>query len=439
MSQTYAVMGLDKSGLATVQYLVAKGCRVLAWDDNPAQRERAKAAGAEITDLARGGIEAELVLTPGITTRHQVAQQFKSIISDIEIFARDNPNARIVGITGTNGKSTTTALIHHILSAAGIKAAIGGNFGTSPLALPAADVYVLELSSYQLERCPSLRVAVGVMLNLTPDHLDRHGDMQGYADAKAKLFANARTDAVAVFNEDDSWAVQLGERAVENGFSASRISTKQEGGLFAATAKDGQLRMMGNVVLDLKTVSTLPGEHNWQNAAAAFAACYALDMTAEDIVAGIKTFPGLAHRQQLVAQQNGLIFVNDSKATNADATAKALGCYENIYWIIGGRAKAGGLDGLESYMPRIRKAFVIGEAAEDFGQWLVKNNVAYEQCGELKIATAKATLLAQQEKLGHAVILLSPACASLDQFKGFEERGTMFMEQVHNLLKEKCA
>lgn len=439
MSRTYAVMGLDKSGLASVQYLRAKGCRVLAWDDNPAQYERAKALGAEITNLAEGSYDCPLVLTPGIGLQHPVAKRFKEIIGDVELFVRDNPNARIVGITGTNGKSTTTALIHHILVSAGVNAAIGGNFGTSPLALPEADVHVIELSSYQLERCPSLRVTVGVMLNLTPDHLERHGDMEGYADAKANLFAKARPNAVAVFNEDDSWATLIGERAIATGFLPSRISTRHEGGLLAATAVNGQLRMMGNMALDLKTVAALPGEHNWQNAAAAFAACYALQLTVEDIVAGIKTFPGLAHRQQRVAERKGLVFINDSKATNADATSKALGCYDNIYWIIGGRAKAGGLNGLENYMPRIRKAFVIGEAAEDFGQWLDKNKVPYSQCGELQAATTQATALATQEQLKGAVVLLSPACASLDQFKGYEERGNIFMSYVHDLLREKCA
>ncbi len=437
---TYAVMGLDKSGLAAVQYLVAKGCRVLAWDDNPRQLDRAQALGAEPTNLAEGSYDCPLVLTPGIGLTHPVAQRFKEVIGDIELFVRDNPEARLVGITGTNGKSTTTALIHHILTSAGVNAAIGGNFGTSPLALPKADVYVIELSSYQLERCPSLKVEVGVMLNLTPDHLERHGDMQGYADAKAKLFAKARPGAVAVFNEDDAWATLIGERAIAAGFMPSRISTKHEGGLLAVTGVNGQLRHQGNLVLNLKSdAPTLPGEHNWQNTCAAFAACHALNVAVADIATGIKTFPGLAHRQQLVAERAGVRYVNDSKATNADATSKALGCYENIYWIIGGRAKAGGLDGLEGYMPRIRKAYIIGECAAEFGTWCAANNVAFEQCGTLDVATRKAVQHAQADTLAGAVVLLSPACASLDQFKGYEERGTVFMSYVNTLLQEACA
>lgn len=419
---TYAVMGLDKSGLAAVQHLIAKGCRVLAWDDNPAQLARAQALGAEPTNLAEGSYDCPLVLTPGIGLTHPVALRFKEIIGDIELFVRDNPQARIVGITGTNGKSTTTALIHHILTSAGVNAAIGGNFGTSPLALPKADIYVIELSSYQLERCPSLRVEVGVMLNLTPDHLERHGDMQGYADAKAKLFANGT--GTCVYGVDDCWSKAMGEAAAASGWKAAPIQVPASG------QYDG---------IDLTRLATLPGAHNWQNAIAALLACRALGLADTAIAKGLISYPGLAHRQQLAAERNGVRYVNDSKATNADATSKALGCYENIYWIIGGRAKAGGLNGLEGYMPRIRKAFIIGECAAAFGAWCEAHEVAYEQCGTLDAATRKASQLAEAEKRAGAVVLLSPACASLDQFKGYEERGTLFMSYVNTLLQEACA
>jgi len=420
--KTYAVMGLDKSGLASVQYLRAKGCRVMAWDDNPAQRERAKALGAEITDLAEGAYDCELVLTPGIGPAHKVAQRFKSHISDIELFARDNPDATVVGITGTNGKSTTTALIHHILKSANIKAEIGGNFGTSPLALPPADVYVIELSSYQLTRCPSLRVKIGIMLNLTPDHLERHGDMQGYAAAKANLFNG--NSGTAIYGVDDEYSRAIGAQALQKGWHTLPLNVPDTGQYES---------------FDLTQLPTLPGAHNWQNAIAAILACRTLGLSDSVIAQGLASYPGLAHRQQLVAEHNGLTFINDSKATNADATSKALGCYDNIYWIIGGRAKAGGLNGLEGYIPRIRRAFIIGECAQEFGEWCTTHDVAHEQCGTLDVATAKAAQLAKTEKCTGAVVLLSPACASLDQFKGYEERGTIFMSLVQNLLKGKAA
>lgn len=418
MSQTFAVMGLDKSGLASVAFLLAEGCRVLAWDDNPAQRERASALGAEITDLAQSSCDCELVLTPGIGYNHPVAQRFKSIISDIELFARANPAARIVGVTGTNGKSTTSALIHHILKNAGIKAEIGGNFGTSPLALPKADVYVLELSSYQLERCPSLRVEVGIMLNLTPDHLERHGDMEGYAKAKARLFVNGA--GTAIYGTDDAWTIATGEAAAKHGWKPAPLHVPADG------------RFEG---YDLAQYKTLPGAHNWQNALAAIFACRALGLTDSVIHAGLSDFPGLPHRQQHVARVQGIDFINDSKATNADATARALGCYDRIYWIAGGRPKAGGLNGLERYMPRIARAFLIGEAASDFARWL-DGKAPYELCGDLRTATTQAYKAARQEG---GVVLLSPACASLDQFKNYEERGNLFADYALSLAKERCA
>lgn len=416
--KTYAVMGLDRSGLASVRALCAAGARVLADDDKPGQVEKAVAAGAvsaKLSEVPLEGITA-LVLTPGIPHRlprpHSIAARFIAanipVIGDIELFAQSHPAARIVGITGTNGKSTTTALITHILQSAGIEVAVGGNFGIGVLdlpVLPASGVYVLELSSYQLERCPSLAVDVGIMLNLTSDHLDRHGDMAGYAEAKANLFARPRGLATAICGADDEWSRAIGEKAAANGFHFQVISVPRTG--------------------PLTEIKTLPGSHNWQNAEAARLACHTLGLDEAQILAGLNSYPGLDHRQQLVGTTQDIHFVNDSKATNADATAKALGCYNNIYWIIGGKPKPGGLAGLEEFMPRIRHAFLIGEATEEFAAWL-NGKITYERCGELATATACAFATALAEGHKDAVVLLSPACASFDQFRSFEERGVTF-------------
>lgn len=422
--QSYAVMGLDRSGLATVKALRAAGATVLADDDNPAQVEKAVALGATAAKLREASLEglSALVLTPGIPHHlpepHPVAARFSAagipIIGDIELFAQSQPKARIVGITGTNGKSTTTALITHILKTAGVETAVGGNFGIPALDLPMLDakgVYVLELSSYQLERCPSLSVDVGIMLNLTSDHLDRHGDMAGYAAAKAHLFDHPRKGAVALCGED-AGSQQLGQHAKANGFDLHTIIVPAEG--------------------PLTQVATLPGAHNWQNAEAAHLACGALGLTQAQILQGIKTYPGLDHRQQLVGNAQGIRFINDSKATNADAAAKALGCYEHIYWIIGGKAKPGGLNGLEAYMPRIRRAFLIGAATDEFAAWL-EGRAPYERCGDLATATELAFATAMAEGHKDAVVLLSPACASFDQFRSYEERGQRFAALARNI------
>lgn len=439
----YAVMGLDKSGLPAVQALLAAGAKVTAWDDNPAQLEAAKAAGAEIADLST--VDAKpfdaLVLTPGIPHylphSHPAAANFilchpresgdpsqstpslpldsrfrgndySKIICDIELFAQSQPKARVVAVTGTDGKSTTSALIHHIITSAGVACAIGGNFGQSPLALPELPpegVYVLELSSYQLERCPSLAVDVAVWLNLTPDHLDRHGDMAGYAAAKANIYKNPRPGALAIYGTDDKWTLTAGQNA--QGFTQVP--------LVVASCHVG---------IELLHLPTLKGAHNRQNAIAAVEACRALGLSRAAIQAGLESFPGLPHRQQLVARRGALEFINDSKATNANATSKALGCFDNIYWIAGGRAKAGGLNGLESYIPRIRKAFLIGEAEVDFAAWCSQNGLDFSRCGTLENAMTEAVKAAQ----GSGVVLLSPACASLDQFKSYEQRGELFTQ-----------
>ncbi len=441
-----AVLGLARSGLAAAAALQRGGARVLAWDDAPARRDAAAAAGVPIVDLAARdwrGVKA-LVLSPGIPhtypAPHPIAARARAagapIIGDIELLARTRREARYVGITGTNGKSTTTALIGHILKAAGRKTAVGGNLGTPALALDAlgADgTYVLEMSSYQLELTESLAFDVAVLLNITPDHLDRHGGMSGYVAAKRRIFAHQGKAQAAVIGVDDELSRAIArELAAAGGPRVIPISAEARapGGVYV---EDGSLiddiAHAATPVLELSRAVRLPGSHNWQNAAAAYAAARCFGVEAAEAVAAIVSFPGLAHRQELVATIGGVRYVNDSKATNADAAAKALACYDRIYWIAGGLAKEGGIAALAPFFPRIRHAFLIGKASEEFAATL-EGHVPFTRCGELAKAVAAARDAASAERQPGAVVLLSPACASFDQFANFEERGDSFRRLV---------
>jgi len=447
--QTVAVLGLARSGLSAALALRASGAEVWAWDDSAAKRAEAEAAGLPLVDLAAcdWSKPAALVLSPGIPhkfpTPHPVAALAQAsrcpLIGDIELMARAGLGARFIGITGTNGKSTTTALVGHILKSAGLRTEVGGNLGTPALDLaPLGEdgIYVLELSSYQLELVASLRFTVAVLLNITPDHLDRHGGMEGYVAAKGLIFRRAGSQSTAVIGVDDAYCRTLrGQLAAEGHRRVVPISATRAtaGGVYAADGwlvddRTGQAER----VFDLGRAAALPGPHNWQNAAAAFAACAAVGLPAPRIGAGLQSFPGLAHRQELIADIGGVRYINDSKATNADAAAKALACYQPIYWILGGRAKDTGLDGLESYYPRIAHAFLIGEATERFAATL-DGRVACSKCGTLAAAVSSAHRLAQAERRAGAVVLLSPACASFDQFADFEERGAVFRKLVEAL------
>lgn len=444
--QTLAIMGLDRSGLPAVRALKAAGARILAWDDNEEQHKAAREAGAEILDLRTADITGlkTLILSPGIPHRlpspHPIAARFieagAEIICDIELFARSNPLARVIGITGTNGKSTTTALIGHILKSAGIKTAVGGNIGTSALGLPmlgAEGVYVLELSSYQLERSPSLALDVAVMLNLSPDHLSRHGDLEGYRLAKAAIFKNPRAPANPERVDGPTGAMpattSLRKHESTAVYGIDDPETKRTG----ETLKGWTLApITASNAPDLSISPNLKGSHNAQNAAAAFASCRALGLSKAQILTALQTYPGLPHRQQLIANADNLRYINDSKATNADSAARALACYDEIYWIAGGRPKETGLEGLETYMPRVRRAFLIGEAEADFARWC-EGKVPYERCGNLSTAVRRAAATAKAERRENAVVLLSPACASWDQFRSFEHRGEAFAALVHEL------
>lgn len=443
-NEAVAVMGLARSGLAAARALRQGGARVIAWDDAAERRQAAAADGIALVDLATAdlaGLRA-LVLSPGIPHRfpapHPVAARARAagieIIGDIELLARSCRAARYLGITGTNGKSTTTALLGHMLEAAGRRVAVGGNLGIPALlldALGAEGIYVLEMSSYQLELTPSLAFDVAVLLNITPDHLDRHGGMAGYIAAKERIFAQQGAAQTAVVGLDDAPCRAILEtlrRAGRQRVVPISAAGAAPGGVYAEAGwLVDDLAGRAERVLALAPLVHLPGRHNWQNAAAAYAAARSLGLAPAVAAAGIASFAGLAHRQELVAVIDGVRYVNDSKATNADAAAKALAANDAIYWIAGGRAKEGGIAALAPYFPRIRHAFLIGEAARPFAATL-GTAVPHALCRTLEAAVSAAHAAARGQ--AGATVLLSPACASFDQFTDFEARGDAFRRLV---------
>ncbi len=431
--------------MATALALVAGGAQVTAFDDNAETCRLAADKGIPIADLRHmdwSGFAA-LVLAPGVPLTHPkphwVVEQAKAadteIIGDIELLARERrtvcPEAMLIAITGTNGKSTTTALIGHILKAAGRNVEVGGNIGRAVLDLaPLAPgrIYVVECSSYQIDLAPTLDADVGLLLNLTPDHLDRHGDMTRYAAIKERLVAGAK---LAVVGADDACCVAIGERLAAAGHDVVPISGDR-GHISRGLAFDGGAIVSvedGAVVADLSDHPVLRGAHNGQNAAAAIAACRAAGLTDAEIRDGLATFPGLAHRMQPVARRGAVIFVNDSKATNAEASAPALKSFSDIYWIAGGRAKEGGIAALAPYFPKIARAYLIGEAADAFAATLAGAADAVI-CGTLENAVRQAADDAAKSDAVTPVVLLSPACASFDQYRNFEKRGDAFVGAV---------
>jgi UDP-N-acetylmuramoylalanine--D-glutamate ligase len=447
-AKTVAVMGLAKSGMATARACRDSGAIVWAWDDKAEARAAGQAAGLTLVDLAAADLTnvSCLVWSPGIPhthpRRHPVAARAQHFgikpVCDIDLLATACPAARFVGITGTNGKSTTTALIDHLLTTSGRKAAVGGNLGTPAIELPnlgSDGTYVIELSSYQLELLDQATFDVGVLLNITPDHLARHGGMEGYAAAKASLFARMRTGGTAVVGIDDATSRAVLERIAPRGRVVPISAERPAAG--GVSAPDGLLidDCDGHAVpvIDLKPISTLPGRHNWQNACASFAAARGLGLDYESIRQGLKSYPGLPHRQELISTRDGVRYINDSKATNADAAEKAMVCYDRIYWILGGQAKEGGIVSLRSLFPRVCRAFLIGEASEAFARTLADGSVPFERSGTLDVAVAAARHAALADGKEDAVVLLSPACASWDQFSSFEHRGEVFRRLVADL------
>ena len=446
-----AVLGLGRSGLAAARALAAGGAEVWAWDDDEGTRGTAAATGAALVDLGDCDwrAPAALVLSPGIPHTHPAPHPAAAaaraagceIIGDIELLIRAQPRATIVAVTGTNGKSTTTALIGHQLGAAGRRVEVGGNLGTPALALePLAEdgAYVLELSSYQLELTPSGGFAVAVLLNISPDHLGRHGGLDGYVAAKKRVFHRQPIGGTAVIGTDDPHCraihAALAAKGTQRVVPISGGRPTPEGVYAEAGRLIDDTEGRAQPVFELGAAANLPGAHNWQNAAAAYAAGRALGLSPAAIAAGLASFPGLAHRQELIARIDGVAYVNDSKATNADAAGKALACYDVIYWILGGRPKEDGLAGLEAFYPRVAHAFVIGEAAAAFAGALA-GRVPCTRAGTLDAAVAAAHRLAQAERRQGAVVLLSPACASFDQFTDFEDRGNAFRRLVEALAR----
>ncbi|WP_417485865.1 UDP-N-acetylmuramoyl-L-alanine--D-glutamate ligase [Maricaulis sp.] len=453
-----AVFGLGRTGIATAKALEAGGAAVSCWDDAEPSRARAAAEGLTLDDLNRRdwGDIAALVLSPGIPLTHPKPHHMVElahavgapIISDIELFAlalADLPEKRrpkVIGITGTNGKSTTTALIGHILRATGRNVVVGGNIGDAILAQSPprpGSYYVLELSSYQLDLTHTLACDVAVLLNVTPDHIDRHGDFDGYFRAKKRLFDMQKAGGLAVIGIDDNptsayFSTLRRQRREEEviPISAGRVFAR---GVYALGDRVyDALDCASHPVVDLAGVLTLPGRHNAQNAAAALAVVRVLGVSGRAAAQAMVTFPGLPHRQERVATIEGVTYINDSKATNAEAAVQALGCYDRIRWIVGGRAKDGGLAAAKSQFHRVAKAYLIGEAAEHFAREL-EGELSCEQCGDLAGAIAAATRDARKSGDAGQVVLLSPAAASFDQFTSYEARGDAFRTLVTDQLK----
>jgi UDP-N-acetylmuramoylalanine--D-glutamate ligase len=391
-----------------------------------------------------------LVLSPGVPLTHPKPHEVVGlaqaahcpILGDIELLVEACPDATYIAITGTNGKSTTTALIGHVLQASGLTIAIGGNLGPPALSLePIGDdgAYVLELSSYQLDLTHEARFDIAVLLNLSPDHLDRHGDMDGYIAAKKRIF-RGRPDGgqVAVIGVDDAHGAALADDIAARGdWRVIRISSGApvEGGVYAIDGKLFDHMEDAREVCDLTAIANLRGAHNWQNAAACCAVARIMGMQPGDIAERLASYPGLAHRQETIARISGIDYVNDSKATNPDAASRALGSYDAIYWIAGGRAKDGGLGPVLAMLDRVRHAFLIGEAEGPFAEEL-SGQIPVDRCGDLSSALSAAHELAQSEKIEGAVVLLSPACASFDQWPNFEARGDAFRDQVLPFARE---
>jgi UDP-N-acetylmuramoylalanine--D-glutamate ligase len=453
--QKAAVFGLARTGISAARALLQGGAQVVAWDDAQSRRTEASAAlgavlGAGFSLIDPAQLDwtkiSVLVLSPGVPLHypapHEIVQLARNagceIIGDIELFFRARrdsfPATKLVLVTGTNGKSTTTALIGHLAREAGLAVQIGGNIGTAALdldVLAPGGVYVLEMSSYQLDLTGPTSADVAVWLNITPDHIDRHGSLSGYVAAKRRIFDGLARRGAAIVGIDDPDSSDVCHGLQADGVRTVAIAVGHAPAAPGVYVLDGILwdALSGapDQIMDLRLLARLPGAHNWQNVAAAYGAARALEISRKDIVRGLESFTGLAHRMENVGQVRGVRFINDSKATNAEATARALACYDGVYVILGGVPKAGGIDSLATFFPRIRKAYLIGQAAQAFAKTL-QGRVAYQMCGDMANAVAASAKDAAGE--AGAVVLLSPACASFDQFENFEARGDLFRQLV---------
>ena len=450
--KTVAVFGLGASGLASCRALKAGGAKVIAGDDDADNVATAAQAGFITADLRSVSWTnfAALILTPGAPLTHPsphwcvlMAQQAAvEVIGDIELFCRERrrnaPDAPFVAITGTNGKSTTTALIAHLMRFAGYDTQMGGNIGTAILSLEPprmGRVHVIEMSSYQIDLAPSLDPSIGILLNISEDHIDRHGTLAHYAAVKERLVAGVQPLGTAIVGVDDGFGRNIADRIDRSGKRVVRISVRNPLADGIYVEHETIVRASGaarNEIARLGGIGSLRGLHNAQNAACAAACALSMGIGIDVLQNGLRSFPGLAHRMEQVGRVGNVLFVNDSKGTNADAAAHALSSFSNIFWIAGGKPKAGGITGLADYFPRVRKAYLIGEAAQEFSLTL-GDRVPHEISETLAVAVASAARDAEASRLADPVVLLSPACASFDQYRNFEIRGAAFRDLVTTL------
>jgi UDP-N-acetylmuramoylalanine--D-glutamate ligase len=450
--KTVAVFGLGGSGLASCHALKAGGAEVIAGDDSADNLAKAAQEGfitADLRSVSWTNFSA-LVLAPGVPLTHpaphwtvlRAREAGVEVIGDIELFCRERrrhaPNAPFVAITGTNGKSTTTALIAYLTKVAGYDTQMGGNIGTAILSLAPprmGRVHVVEMSSYQIDLTPSLDPSAGILLNVSEDHIDRHGTIQHYADVKERLVAGVQQGGTSIVGVDDGWCRDIADRLDRTGKNVVRISVKNPLAHGIYVDHGTIVRSSGGArseVAKLGGIGSLRGLHNAQNAACAAAAALAMGISLDVLQNGLRSFPGLAHRMEQVGRRGNVLFVNDSKGTNADAAAHALSSFADIFWIAGGKPKMGGITSLTGFFPRIRKAYLIGESAQEFSGTL-GTQVAHEISQTLDVAVEQAARDAEASGLSEAVVLLSPACASFDQYRNFEIRGAKFRELVQAL------
>jgi UDP-N-acetylmuramoylalanine--D-glutamate ligase len=447
--KTVAVFGLGGSGLASCHALKAGGAEVVAGDDSADNLAKAAAAGFVTTDLRSVSWDnfAALILTPGAPLTHPAPhwsvllarEAGIEVIGDIELFCRERrrhaPDAPFVAITGTNGKSTTTALIAHLMRVAGYDTQMGGNIGTAILSLEPprmGRVHVIEMSSYQIDLTPSLDPTVGILINVSEDHIDRHGTLDHYAAVKECLVAGVKQQGTAIVGVDDIWCRNIADRLDRAGKNVVRVSVRNPLAYGIYVEREAILRASGGArseVARIGGIGSLRGLHNAQNAACASACALALGVSLDVLQDGLRSFPGLAHRMEQVGRLGNVLFVNDSKGTNADAAAHALSSFADIFWIAGGKPKAGGITSLTGFFPRIRKAYLIGEAAKEFAETF-GTRVPHEMSETLDVAVASAARDAAASGLADPVVLLSPACASFDQYRNFEIRGAKFRDLV---------
>jgi UDP-N-acetylmuramoylalanine--D-glutamate ligase len=447
--KTVAVFGLGGSGLASCHALKAGGAEVIAGDDGADRLAEAANAGFTTADLRTVSWAnfASLVLTPGVPLTHpaphwsvlRARDAGVEVIGDIELFCRERrrhaPDAPFVAITGTNGKSTTTALIAHLMRVAGYDTQMGGNIGTAILSLEpprTGRVHIVEMSSYQIDLTPSLDPAVGILLNVSEDHIDRHGTLARYAAVKERLVAGVQPQGASIVGVDDGWSRATADRLEQAGKRVVRVSVKNPLPDGVYVEHEMIIKASGGArseIARIGGIGSLRGLHNAQNAACAAACALALGVKEDVLQNGLRSFPGLAHRMEQVGRRGKVLFVNDSKGTNADAAAHALSSFADIFWIAGGKPKLGGITSLTEFFPRIRKAYLIGEAAQEFAETLGPH-VPHEISGTLDVAVGRAASDAEASGLGDPVVLLSPACASFDQYRNFEIRGARFRDLV---------